>query len=577
MNLFFTFAGRLHAYKWNTSLSILFHLLTAVLTVVSIPIIIPFFQILFDRELDLSTVDNGSWLGRLKLVFGELIQNHSAQDALMSICVILLLIFFLKNVCRYLAMYFMTPVRNGIVRDLRSEVFSSLMQLPVAFFKQRPLGDLMSVMGNDVQEIEWSILHFIEALFKSPLIIIGSLAIMLYISPLLTSFVLLMLLFTILIIGGISRTLKKKSYKAQEYLGKILNRTEEMISGYKVVKGYDAESFFKSRFEDANEGYFDIHNRVLWRRDASSPLTEFLGILVVICILYFGASQVFSQQLQPEVFFAFVFAFYQVIEPAKSFSTAYYNIQKGLAAMQRVTNIFDEEKEEVVSSIDGAISFEENIRFDHVSFAYQEETEKVLDNSSIEIHKGSKVAILGRSGIGKSTIVDLLCRYYEPDSGKIMIDDRDIKTYPRKTLRNLITIIPQHPVLFNSSILTNIVLSETYDETRLQQVCRIVQAQEFIDALPENIHSNIGNNGMKLSGGQRQRISLARALYCDAPIMVFDEATSALDVKTESQLFKDIAPELAGKTVIIISHRLNPYLKLDAIWELMDGRTKIIP
>ncbi|MDX1667651.1 MAG: ABC transporter transmembrane domain-containing protein, partial [Saprospiraceae bacterium] len=341
---FWRLVGLIRNYKLEVSLHVLFNILMAIFTIVSIPAIIPFFDILF-RSGELQAVEpvgQLNWsnaLEYMKFQFGELVRVEGRERALAIICAIIVGIFFLKNLFRYLAMFFMAPVRNGIVRDMRNQLYQKILALPLGFFSEEKKGDLIARMSSDVHEIEWSILNVLEAAFKEPLIILGSLFFMLYVSPSLTAFVFVLLLFTAFIIGGISRTLKRQSFAAQEEMGGLLSQVEETLSGIRIVKAFNAEKYLRAKYEGINEKYRDLQTRILRRRDLSSPLSEFLGISVVAVLLWYGSSLVFENRLDAGTFMAFIFAFYNIITPAKSFSAAYYSIQKGTAAIDRVEKI----------------------------------------------------------------------------------------------------------------------------------------------------------------------------------------------------------------------------------------------
>lgn len=534
--------------------------------------IIPFFQILFENDPgQITTVADQGLIDRVELFIHHLLDTYSRSDVLLYVCLAIVCVFFLKNIFRYLAMFYMTPVRNGIIKNVRSEIYSKIQSLPLSYLKDTKKGNLLSVMSNDVQEVEWSIVNTLEAFFKSPLIIIGSILFMVTISPKLSLFVLLLLLITVFVIGGISRTLKKKSGQAQSNLGNLLSTVEETISGYKVVKLYDADQYFERRFEEQNNNYKNLLNRVLWRRDLSSPVSEFLGIVVVTILLWFGSNQVFEEQLSAAVFFAFIFAFYQVIEPAKSFATAYYNVQKGRGALDRIDNLLGitnnrNFKEKQMSNI----SFEQNISFADVSLKYDRDL--VLHRIKLNIKKGERLAIVGPSGSGKTSLVDLLLGFYEAYSGTIEIDNIDITTLSVLQLRSLFSVVNQHPVLFHDTIEANIAMADEIDHDKMTRAAQLAKADVFIDKLASGYKTIVGSEGMKLSGGERQRICLARAIYRDAPIVILDEATSSIDVESEHFIQQAMDLFLKNKTAIIIAHKLHTIQHADRIIVLENGK-----
>ena len=402
MQGFWKLLSRTKDYKINVVMGIIFNILLSIFTVISIPLIIPFFQLLFDRVPETATLNNGEEMDYLTRWFSELIATHGKDDALVMVCALIVATFFLKNLFRYLAMYVMAPMRTGIVHDIRSDLYYKYLHLPLSVVNEGRSGDFISRISNDVQEVEHSILKIIQVVFKSPLVIIGSIAYMIYLSPQLLIFVLGLLVFTVFVIGGISKSLKKKSGIAQEKLSNIVSQVEESISGSKVVKAFNAEPYMKGRFDKENEGYRNVITRLIRRQDLSSPLSEFLGVTIVALLMYYGSQMVFSKSLVPEAFFAFIFAFYQVIEPAKSFSSAYYNIQKGLAAIDRIdaVNTLPDE----VQMHDGIAKNKLNSKLSLKGLTFEYVPgQPVLSEVSLEINAGETVAIVGTSGSGKST------------------------------------------------------------------------------------------------------------------------------------------------------------------------------
>jgi len=549
-------------------------MLTAVFTVVSIPMIIPFFQILFSGDSKEPISHEGhSFIDQLESFVQQNLLAYDKQTVLLYVCAAILLVFLLKNVFRYLAMYHMTPIRNGIIAKIRSEIYSKIQALPLSYFKDQKKGNLLSIVSNDVQEVEWSIVNTLEAFFKSPLIIIGSIIFMLAISPQLSLFVLVLLGLTIFLIGGISKTLKKKSNLAQSSLGSLLSHVEETIYGHKAMKMYEADTFFRSKFETQNNAYRNIINKVLWRRDLSSPVSEFLGIAVVTVLLWVGSNQVFSENLSPAVFFAFIFAFYQVIEPAKSFATAYYNVQKGLGALDRIDLLLAEHNDQDENGQGQIItSFDELISFKEVYFKYNETDQWAVEQIDLTIKKGETIAIVGPSGSGKTTLTDLLLRFYDVDKGSIAIDGVNISSINIGSLRSLFSVVNQHPILFHDTVIANIAMSDEYDLDRIKEAARRSHSAEFIDNLNQGYNTIIGSEGMKLSGGERQRICLARALYRDAPIVILDEATSSVDIESEHVIKEAMEQVMSEKTVIVIAHKLATIQNADRIIVMEAGK-----
>ena len=576
MKAFNQLLGYLKAYRKFVFLNILCNVLMAIFMVISIPAIIPFFNILFDRapqiiekpELSFSTLDVYA-----KYQFSHLINTYTRADALAIVCLVIVLIFFFKNLFRYLAVFFMAFVRNGIVRDVRKRLYEKYLNLPFSFFGNERKGDLISRITTDVQEIEQSILNVLETTFKEPIVLIGSIGFMLYISPRLTLFVFVLILFTVFIIGGISRTLKKKSHLAQSRLAGLVSIIEESLSGMRIIKGFNAEAHQQKKFNLENDKYRDLITRIMWRRDLSSPLSEFLGITIVAVLLWYGSRQVFSEHIQAETFFAFLFAFYNVINPAKSFSSAYYHIQKGLAAVDRVNAILDLDiRIEETPNAKPLTDFNDRITFRNVSFQYAGSDTNVLNQVDFEVERGQIIALVGASGSGKSTLVDLLPRFHDVSAGSILIDGVDIRHYQLKDLREMIGIVSQEAILFNDTIHGNITFStEGKTQSEIERAARYAFAHEFIMETEEGYQSVIGDRGSKLSGGQRQRLTIARALLKDPPILILDEATASLDSESEREVQKALEHVMRGRTSIVIAHRLSTIQNADVIYVMKQG------
>ncbi|KAA3624357.1 MAG: ABC transporter ATP-binding protein, partial [Bacteroidetes bacterium] len=517
-NSFWRLIGNLRRYKLNVGLNIFSNILTAVFTALSAPVVIPFFQILLGTEdlvLERPDFSEGisDLLPLLQYEFSQMILE-SRENALFYACLIIVVVFFLKNVFLYLSMVFMAPVRNGITRDLRNQIFGKILNLPLSFFSEERKGDMMSRMSSDVQEIESSILNVLVVVFREPLIIIGSLAFMFYISAKLTIFVFILILFTGVVIGGLGKTLKKTSNIVQTKLGTLVSMTEEALSGLRIIKGFNAENYQSDKFGEENNEYRSILTRLLWRRDLASPLSEFLGILTAAVLLWYGSHLVFDGELDATTFLSFFLAFFNVINPAKAFSKAYYNIQKGIAALNRVEEvIFAEEAIKDAPDAKPVDGFRESVEYKNVSFAYNEIDGSVVRNIDINIPKGKVIALVGASGSGKSTLVDLLPRFYDIEQGEITIDGTNIKKFQLKSLRALMGIVSQEAILFNDTIYNNIVFGmEGVTEEEVIKAAKIAHAHEFILQTENGYQTNIGDRGNKLSGGQRQRITIARAI-----------------------------------------------------------------
>lgn len=579
MKSFWRLLGHLRHYRAQVLLNIVSNLLTAFFTALAIPLLQPFLELLFDRKaLVLEAPQGGFSVRHLSDYFSytvsRFIVEQGKEAALVYVCVWIVSVFFLKNLFRYLSLFFMAPVRNGIIRDLRRQLFDKLLALPLAYFSEERKGDLLSRITADVQEVEWSILNVLEAVFREPLIIIGALGIMLYISPQLTLFVFALMLFTGVVIGGIGRRLKRSSLDVQERLGALVSIIEEALGGLRIIKGFNAEPYQRRKFSQENEAYRRSLTRLLWRRDLSSPLSEFLGIAVVAVLLWFGSRLVFSGQMGAETFLTFIFAFYNVIEPAKKLSRAVYDIQKGIAAMQRVEVVLDAPL--TLTDAPDAVevsSFEHSIEYRQVSFQYNETEGPVLQDINLSIPKGKVLALVGESGAGKSTIADLLPRFYDVHGGQICIDGQDIRHLTLRSLRSLMGIVSQEAILFNDTIYNNIVFGmEGVTPQEVERAARIAYAHDFIMATEHGYQTNIGDRGMKLSGGQRQRLTIARAILKNPPILILDEATSALDTESEKLVQQALEELMKNRTAIVIAHRFSTIRHADEIVVLQRGR-----
>ena len=586
MKSFRRLLGYMGNYRGLVTIAIVCNILTAVFTVVAIPLFQPFLELLFERvELVTEPAERLSSFEEVSqqanYLISELIRNRGKETALAWVCGFILLSFLGKNLFRYLALFFMSPVRNGIIRDLRNQLYGHLLRLPLGYFTEERKGNLLSRITSDVQEVESSILNVLEAVFREPFIIAGSLTYMLFVSPSLTLFVFGLMIFTGVVIGGIGKRLKRSSSVVQEKLGEIVARTEESLGGLRIIKSFGAEAYQARRFGELNDGYRRSLIRLLWRRDLSSPLTEFLGIATVALLLWYGSREVFGGTMEAGTFLSFIFAFYMVIDPAKNFSKAYYNIQKGLGALNRVEEILDfpnpiaDEQgalTQVQSKGDGAV-YQDGIRLNDVSFRYTEGTPTVLHNISLHLPPGKIVALAGGSGGGKSTIADLLPRFYDPTSGTVTLHGKDLRDYPLADLRSRFGIVSQEAILFNDSIYNNIVFGQAnVTEQQVEQAARVANAHDFIVDTPNGYQTNIGDRGTKLSGGQRQRLTIARAVLRNPDILILDEATSALDSESERLVQDALQKLMQGRTALVIAHRLSTIQNADEIIVLDNGR-----
>ena len=564
------------AYKSKVYATIVAHLLSAIFTVISLPLIIPFFNILFETENQpVTRPESAAQVDQLlQFYFSELITSYSKQQALLVVCLAIIVTFFFKNLFRYLASYFITPVRNSIVADMRDRLFGKYLSLPMNFYSEERKGNLITRMSTDITEIEHSILNVLEGAFKAPFIIVGCLFFMFYISVKLTLFVFILLVLVIFVIGSISRTLRKESGQAQSSVSSIVSLLEESLGGMKVIKAFQAEGFQEERFAKENRKYKTILTRIIRRRDLSSPLSEFLGVTIVSMLLFYGSQLVFSDQLKAETFFAFIFAFYSIIEPSKLLANAYYNVQKGMASVDRLQEIHMIDNEIELSQGTGILDpLEQGIQFSKVSFKYPGSESTVLNNITLHLQANKITALVGLSGAGKTSLVDLIPRFYDSTAGTINFDGREIKSLSLKGLRQNIGLVSQEAVLFNDTIRNNIVfgLSDKTDE-EIESAARLAHAWDFIQSTENGLDSVIGDRGVKLSGGQRQRLTIARAILKNPPILILDEATSALDAESEQEVQSALDLFMKDRTTVVIAHRLSTVMQADKIYVLRDGK-----
>lgn len=551
-------------YKWNILGNILSNILMVVFAIISLPLLTPFLQILFGQQTLVTTKPAWEWNTSavsqyFNYYMSQIVLQQGESVAMAYVCGLIVITYFFKNLFRYLSLFFMAPVRNGIVKDIRQQLFEKTMHLRVAYFSDTRKGDLISRITADVQEIEWSILSILETLFRDPLMLAGALGLMIFISPRMTLFVLVLILFTALVIGGIGRVLRRQSGVVQETLGKLISTLEESLFGIRIIKAFGAEHYQQQKFESTNETYKKKLTRLLWRRDLSSPMSEFLGVSIVALLIWFGFNEVKAGNLTSPVFFTFLLAFYSVMEPVKRFSNAFYSIQKGMAAVDRVDVILDA-PEEIMDAPDALPihSFEHQIEYRNVHFIYNEAEEPAVKNINLIIPKGKALALVGNSGAGKSTLADLLPRFYDVTKGSILIDGIDVKTLKIKDLRSLISIVSQDAVLFNDTIFNNIVFGmEGVTEEAVINAAKVANAHDFIMETEKGYQTNIGDRGMKLSGGQRQRLTIARAVLRNTPILILDEATSALDSESEQLVQEALLRIMQHRTTIVIAHRLS--------------------
>lgn len=573
--------GLIKNHRHFAFMNLFFNLLAVVFSLFSMTLLIPFLDLIFMKgddefqtfynkgpqpfELNIeSAVDTFNYHLSKLIVEAPSIEDGKAS-ALLFLCIVIVLAFFFKNLFGYLALFVMAKVRNGVLKDLRENTYKKLLLLPLSYYSEEKKGDIISKMSNDVVEIEWSVLLGIELIFREPLSIILILSTMIYMSPQLTIFVFLMLPITALVIGRVGNSLKKTSTSGQEMAGSIIASLEETLGGLRIIKAFNAEESSTKKFEALNLKYFNLMVKMYRKRDLASPLSEFLGVAILVVILWFGGNIVLNNEMDSSVFIAFIMLFSQIISPAKSLAKAWYNVQKGAASADRLGELVNakniiEDKQNAVT-LDG---FNDAIEYKNVTFKYDKDI--VLNDVSFKLEKGKTVALVGPSGGGKSTLADLLPRFYDPISGEVTIDGIDIKDAKVKSVRAQMGIVTQQSILFNDTIFNNIAFgTEEATMEAVIEASKIANAHEFISGFPDGYNTNIGDGGGKLSGGQKQRISIARAILKNPPILIMDEATSALDTESEQMVQNALNNLMKNRTSLVIAHRLSTIQSADKI------------
>lgn len=570
--------GYVKPYWGYLGLNILFNVLTIVFSLFSFALLIPFLNLLFGIEDLLTTrpefsLSTRTMLDYLNYYISDIIVSQGKIAALATICIVILSAFFFRNLARYMAMYYMAGLRVKSVRDIRNELYRKLLILPLSYYDRNKKGDIIARVTTDVQEVEYSIMNYIEVIIRDPITVIAYFAFMITMSPQLTLFVIIVLPVAGLIIGRIGRSLRRQSVVGQNQFASLLSNLEESISGLRIIKAFNAILYSSRKFSDQNSVYARV---ILWihrRRDLSSPMSEFLSSAVIVFVLWFGGRLVLSgdEGIRAADFITYIVVFSQIIPPAKTFVQGYYSIQKGLASSDRFFEVLD--AEEVIEEKTDAIpitSFNKEIEYRNVGFSYG--AEPVLRNINLKIGKGRLMALVGESGGGKSTMVDLLPRFYDVNEGAILIDGLDIRDTVISDLRGLMGIVSQESILFNDTVFNNIAFGDvSVTEEEVIRAAKVANAHEFVMELENGYNTNIGDRGQKLSGGQRQRLSIARAVLANPPILILDEATSSLDTESEKLVQEALANVMRDRTSIVIAHRLSTIKHADEIIVLKKG------
>jgi subfamily B ATP-binding cassette protein MsbA len=568
-------------YKKYVVLTFIFNILTAILNVFSLATIIPILQVLF--KINTATYEFIPWhtpgVSSLDILFNngywyitQLIETYGSSQTLLILAAVLIIMTFFKTLSAYLGSYFTIPIRTGVVQDIRNQINEKIIALPIGFFTEERRGDILARISGDVNEVENSIMSSLDMLFKNPILILIYLGTMIALSWELTLFVLVLLPIMGYVMGRVGKTLKKKSFEAQNKWGELMSQVEETLSGLRIIKAFNAEKKISERFHKGSDEFRRMSNRIARRQYLAHPMSEFLGTITIAIVLWFGGSLILEGKglIDAATFIYYLTIFYSIINPAKDFSKSAYAVQRGLASMERIDRILEAQNEIENPEKPKKLQFNRHIHYNHVWFAYQ--SDWVLKDINLVIPKGKTIALVGESGSGKSTIVDLLSRFYDIQEGGIYIDDVNIKEVTLHDLRSLIGYVSQEAILFNDTFFNNIAFgAENATQEEVEKAARIANAHEFIMATEQGYQTNIGDRGGKLSGGQRQRISIARAILKNPQILILDEATSALDTASEKLVQEALDRLVQNRTTITIAHRLSTIKNADEIYVIHEG------
>jgi len=579
MNYFKQILSFAKPYKSYAVLNIISNIFYALFGTLAMVSLFPMLNVLFDKSKRVETKPIWDGISGVKDYAENYLNyfvtqkaNEGHEDVLIFMVILVVSMFLLKNVFNYLAMYFITFLRNGVLKDIRNDLYDKITGLPLSYFSEKRKGDVMARISTDVLEIQHSFLSILELIVREPLMIIFTIIAMFLISAKLTLFVFIFIPVSGFLISLIGKSLKRKSDKVQKEQGLFLSIVEETLGGLKVIKGFNAEKIFGGKFQESTNRFYNFSNTLLNRKNLAGPTSEFLGITVISILLWYGGQMVLvDKTLEASFFIVYMGLAYNILTPAKAISKASYSVKKGNAAAERVLEILNTESplKDIPNAIDKK-DFTNIITVKNVSFKYEDDY--VLKNFSIEVPKGKSIALVGQSGSGKSTIANLVTRFYDVSEGSISIDGADIRDLTKHSLRSLMGLVTQDSILFNDSVKNNILIGDqNATEEDVIDALKIANAWEFVKDLPNGINTNIGDSGNKLSGGQKQRLSIARAVLKNPPIMILDEATSALD--TESERLVQIALEnmMKNRTSIVIAHRLSTIQNADNIIVMQKG------
>ncbi|WP_108423013.1 ABC transporter ATP-binding protein [Flagellimonas amoyensis] len=564
------FAGPYRKYGY---LNIFFNILYALFSALSYVALIPMLNVLFDKTKQLNEAPKFEGIGKLQDYFegymNYQVTQYSGDDPMKGLLLavgLILTLFFFKNVFNYLAMYYITFLRNGVLKDIRNKLYEKVVDLPISYFSEKRKGDVIARITSDVLEIQHSFLSVLELIVREPLTILFTIIAMCLISVKLTVFVFIFIPIAGMLISRIGKSLKKQSDKVQKEQGEFLSIVEETLGGLRVIKAFNSESKFYNTFKESTSRFFKFSNTLLNRQNLSSPISEFLGIVVFGVLLWYGGSMVLVEKaLDPASFITYMGLAFNILTPAKAISKASYGVKKGNAAAERVLEVL--ESENPIKDMEGALEktdFSAAIEFKDTSFKYEDDY--VLKSFNLKVEKGQTVALVGQSGSGKSTVANLITRFYDVNKGEIAIDGTNIKNITKKSLRGMMGLVTQDSILFNDSVKNNIALGkENATMAEIIEAAKVANAHDFIMELPHGYDTNIGDGGNKLSGGQKQRLSIARAVLKNPPIMILDEATSALDTESERLVQDALEKMMKNRTSIVIAHRLSTIQNADSI------------
>jgi ATP-binding cassette, subfamily B, bacterial MsbA len=580
MNQYARIFRYLSPYKGKISLYFLTTLFSIFFSIISIGMLMPFMELIFTnpdpRCADCGTLNQVSGNAMIRFIKGFLndsLHTNGKVATLAYICLLMIFFIILKNLFLYLSYYILNPLKNKVVNQLREDLYDKILKLPIGFFNEKRKGDLMSRMTNDVNEVESSVVGTLEGWIRDPLTIIVTLGVLLFINYELTLFILLLIPLIGLVIGRITKSLKQHSQEVADKYGQTLSTLDETLGGLRVIKAFNIEKILRNRFLTSNDKLLAAKNRISYRRDLASPLSEVMGVGLFCIILYYGGSLVLNAKISLDgpSFLGFLGIFYNLINPSKTLSTSFSNMRKGSAAIGRIEEVLNtpvtvDDNPNGIKLTD----FKQSIEFKNVRFAYEDAV--ILDNINLIIEKGKTIALVGSSGAGKSTLADLVPRFHDVTGGEVLIDGINIKDYSLHSVRSLMSIVTQEPILFNDTIAHNIALgsnNSTADEVIV--AAKIANAHEFIIKKEAQYDTNIGDRGSKLSGGERQRLTIARAVLKNPPILILDEATSSLDTESERLVQDAINNMMQNRTSIVIAHRLSTIRHADEIIVLQKG------